>query len=813
LRYRHASWPLSLACSPDGQQLVTHDGSVICLWEADTGKRVREYHGHKGRILCLAYSPDGKAISSGGTEHTFRVWDVASGRELRCFQVDPPKQPSGYSPFAHVLFTPDSKGLVTRSEDNTIRLWDIATGKEVRQFTGLPGRVRAIGLARDGKTMAAFASWSDKHEEPNKFGEVRVWEVATGKQVRRWPLPGDVCIEVFSPDLTTFVTCPRGKPPYELTVWDVRAGKALRTIREHPRDVAFSVDGKLLVTYGIAVCLWDVATGKEQRRFKVVRPYIFSGITLMPDGRTLVSWSGSNAIRFHDTVTGKELRRVEGHEWGITALAFSADGKSLASGASEDVRLWDVSAQREVRRFALVESPVRPEWVSGLALFPDGKRLLASTGNIGLHLWDVSGGPLPRLRAHADRRFRAVALSPDCTAVVTWEDHGNLVSQSALTVWDPRSWKPVREWRPGEGASGNKHVSAMALSPDGKILNASVGGDGQRAILRWDVATGQPLPALAKPARSVEALASSPDGRLLAAVEWFDTIRLWETATGQQRAVAHLDDNVHAIAFSTDGRFLATANRGGFRRASKDGKTGNENLGKVCLVDVATLKVVHRFAGHRGGVYSLAFSPDGKLLASGGSDTTVLVWDMAAATRGAIPRAAPPGAAELEAHWADLAGADGTRAHRAVWALAAVPERSIPFLKERLRPATEADAKQVARLLADLNSPRWKVRDSARRELERLSERAAPALRRAHAAAGSLEFRRRVYLLLAKLDGPVRLPEGRRALRAVEALEHMSTHEARALLEVLAAGVPQARLTQEARASLERLRQRTTAAP
>ena len=130
------------------------------------------------------------------------------------------------------------------------------------------------------------------------------------------------------------------------------------------------------------------------------------------------------------------------------------------------------------------------------------------------------------------------------------------------------------------------------------------------------------------------------------------------------------------------------------------------------------------------------------------------------------------------------------------------------YLKEHLRPVTEAEPRRVERLLADLDSNKFAVREAAGKELAALGERVEPALRRALAGAASLEFRRRVEQLLAKLDGPVQLPEDRRALRAVEALEHMGGHEARALLEALAAGVPQARLTREARASLERLQKR-----
>ena len=799
LRYRFAGWPMALACSPDGRWLATHDGEVICLLEAATGKRVREYRGHRSLILCLAYSPDGKAIASGASDNTFRVWDIASGRERCHVQGGPAKRPTGYAAFAHVFFSPDGKALVTHGEDNLVRLWDIATGRELRRFTGYLDLVWTVALARDGKTLAALVTppGADPMKAPY---EARVWEVATGKQIHQWPVPGDLSIWAFSPDLDVLVTRPPNRPPYLLTVWDMATGKPLRTLPESSPRFTFSADGKALVTVGETLCFWDVVTGKERRRVKLARPLNFAGhIALMPDGRTLVSWGWRHVIQFHDTLTGKELRHVEGPDWAVRAVAFLPDGKRLASGGTAEVRLWDVSNQRELQRFNLKQG--QSGWVTGLACFPDGKRLLASTANGGLHLWDVAGGPEARgiIRGNSDD---GMVLSPDGKAFVTWRHN------EPLSLWDAHSWKPVREW-----PMDKKWVEAVVFSPDGKTLTASVAGDGQKALLNWDVATGGPLPGFGKPARVANALAYSADGRLLAAVEWFGTVRLWETATRGQRAVAHMADNARGIAFSPDGRFLVTANGGGFRRASKDGTTGNENYGKICLVDVATLKVVRRLAGHFGGVTSLAFSPDGKLLASGGQDTTVLVWDMAAVTSGVIPPAAPPAPVELEALWADLAGDDGVKAHRAIWTFARTSKQSLPFLKARLRPAVDPDAQQVARLLADLDSARGKVRDAASRQLARMGERAGPALHEALARPGSLEFRRRIELLLAKLDGVVRLPEERRALRATEALEHMATPEARALLRELVGGAPGMRLTHEARAALERLRKRNPAAP
>jgi hypothetical protein len=189
-------------------------------------------------------------------------------------------------------------------------------------------------------------------------------------------------------------------------------------------------------------------------------------------------------------------------------------------------------------------------------------------------------------------------------------------------------------------------------------------------------------------------------------------------------------------------------------------------------------------------------------LASASLDTTALVWDVARTTR----RERAPvrlGAEALRSAWEDLGG-DAGPAYRAVGALAAA-EQAVPFLAERMRPAVAPDAKRVAKLLADLDDVRFEVREQASRELEALRGLAEPALRQALARRPSAETRRRLTALLEKLAVATPTPEEVRAIRVVEALEQAGTAAARRLLTDLAGGAPEARLTREAKAAVQRL--------
>jgi hypothetical protein len=204
---------------------------------------------------------------------------------------------------------------------------------------------------------------------------------------------------------------------------------------------------------------------------------------------------------------------------------------------------------------------------------------------------------------------------------------------------------------------------------------------------------------------------------------------------------------------------------------------------------------------------ALAFSPDGSLLASGSWDRTAMTWDVLG-QRTATRQLGKLEDATVNTLWDDLASSDASKAYRAIQTLQGGSQQAVSFLKKHVHPVPAVDAKRIAQLLVDLDSESFNVREKATKELRELGDLSEPALRATLSAQPSPELRRRAEALLAQLD-PSRSPALLRSLRAVESLEHLATPEARQLLEQLAAGAPEARLTREAKATLERSTQRS----
>jgi hypothetical protein len=349
----------------------------------------------------------------------------------------------------------------------------------------------------------------------------------------------------------------------------------------------------------------------------------------------------------------------------------------------------------------------------------------------------------------------------------------------------------------------------LVFSPDGRCL---AGAGLSMQLCLWDTATGTLLWELPpQDGQVIERFAFSPSGRVLACVHADRTVTLYDAVSGAkrgrlgepdpQRRRVHLTDNYDipqstperrnvpvCLAFSADGRYLATA----------------QETPEIHLWDVLAGREVGQLTGHEGGVVSLLFAPDGKHLFSGGTDTTALTWDVTRLTQPRATRASRLQAQVLDALWTDLAGKDAGRAFDAIRKLCASPDQAVTLIKERVRPATPADAKRLARLLADLQSERFEQRRQAQAELEGLGELAEPALRKALADDPPLDLRQRLERLL-KLSGKGPPAGQMRELRAVEVLELMGSPAARQVLHALAGGVPGPRLTREASSASQRL--------
>jgi WD40 repeat protein len=512
--------------------------------------------------------------------------------------------------------------------------------------------------------------------------------------------------------------------------------------------VAASPDSKTAaVATGSTVHLVDLASGKDLFPITGHPQHVYK-TAVTPDGRTVVTASGAD-LYLWDTASGRLRKRLHGHRDYINGLELIDGGRKAITSAYQDgtLRVWDLVAGKEAGR---IESPDKGNILQ--AISPDGKTIAVGGSGSLTVLFDVATGKeIQRLKGYGQFNDCGAAFTPDGRMLVVWYCDDNMVY-----LWDLASGKKVREYSFIDGdpplpnpAAGGRPVYFAAVSPDGRLIAF---GSQSRFFEVRDLATGEVLYRQTKLPDGVCPMAFSPDSRTLAWSGWWG------------------DPTVH-------------------------------------VVEIATGKDRRRFAGHTGRVLSLSFSADGTKLISGSADTTALVWDLTGKRSAGADWSKPLSARDMEAAWEDLASDDSVRAFDIIRRLSVAFREPIAFFRQHLRPVAAADEKRLARMIADLDSDEFTVRDKATQELEALGEAAADACRKALEGNTSAESRRRLQRVLSKqvreMGRPS--PEHLRLLRALEVLERAGTTEARQLLETLAKGAPGARLTLDAQAALNRL--------
>ena len=541
--------------SPDGKLLASSSqDETMRLWDAATGRELFTKQGYRGG---LAFSPDGTRLACADIRGTIKVYDVPSGRERLTLSAPGPK--AGTDPLLCLAFSPDGRSLASSSRTGEMHFWDLAAGKCVRTVKPMNHTSYSLVFNADA-TRVIDADWN---------GDIREWEVATGKEVV------------------------------------VQQGLAAKAHGVSLCGGWLAGDGKRYATAGLdgTLKLWEMANGSVVATFsRHLRPPTW--VAFSRDGRRIASASLDQTIKVWDTATGREAFTLKGHTHGVSSVCFSPDGTRLASGGLDGtVKIWDATAGKEALHLGLPapaspQAPWAPLTVRGVAFSPDGKRIASAVGQKAW-IWDLRTGRTTLRLSGPGQQVISVAFSPDGSRLAGADNDG------AVWVWDAVTGQQVHCLRGHVGM-----VLAIAFSPDGRRL---VSGGEDQTVKVWDTTTGRETLSLRGHVRAVYTVAFSSDGKQLASAGWDSVVRIWDPTGREIHALrGHNMIGVTSLAFSPDGSYLASA--------------GADET--VRIWQTITGRAIRTLRGHPLGIAGVAYSPDGRRLATAGHDETVKLWDI-----------------------------------------------------------------------------------------------------------------------------------------------------------------------------------------
>jgi WD40 repeat protein len=592
----------SSACfTPDSKQIATLSDRAVCLWNVKTGALDRRI-GVKESFHIMAFSPDGKRFATatnGGID--VAVYDIAAAKPIFTFQTRSGEGRSYMVPRTHSLtFSADGKKLFS-VDDSFGHVWDLTTGKSlsrIRFAADLDSKCNTVVFSRDGHFLVTASQSRPRFH---------IWDVATGKRLHE--LTGrrrGLRCAAFSPDGTTLAT--GGERAIRL--WSTKTGDLLHLLDKPVGDavsVDFSPDGKrLCAAYNLLhfsaglqkILLWDLTRREIKLTLDApdVRRAFFS-----PNGKVLAWESDGGAVTLLDAATGKELHSFEAHTGPVSAVAYSPDGKLIATASQDnDVRLWDARTSKPLLRLR-----GHTDHVNALAFSRDGTLLASGSRDQTVAIWEVSTGKRKWSLEGHDNEVRSVAFAPDGRTVA-----GGGYNYAAVG-WDVGTGE--QRWSLKESESV---TTALAFSPDGKLLAS--GGD--KSVRIWDVNASKRIKEISTGNNhSVTSVAISPDGKTLATgcdLKLF----IHDLKSGNRLATLPGHSNERgSLAFSRDGKLLASASDGWWDTAGKN----------LHLWDTKTWKEAPRLAiPKRLAIRAVAFSPDGGFLATGSNNTDVLIWKL-----------------------------------------------------------------------------------------------------------------------------------------------------------------------------------------
>ena len=521
----HTRYIESIAFSPDGKTLATTSGDhTVRLWDT-TGAHKMTLVGHTESVDTVAFSPDGRTLATGGWDGTVRLWDTATGD----YKTTLTEEPEGIHT---IRFSPDGHTLAIIVYNTIgIQLWDVHTEKQ-KETLSTQGYLSCIAFSPDSRTLAG-GGW----------GELYLWDIDTREPTTLTAHLGAVISVTFSPDGRTLASASTD----ELHLWDSATGAQKGTIIGHTqyiRGFALSRNGQTIATGNRErIRLWDTVN-MVQKAVLYEDDWGQWGLAFSPDGSLLASDSGPN-IRIWDlaTLTYKQtLKAYLGNSVGgsgIQAMGFSPDGYFFANGHTGEPTVWLWYAGF-TRKSILKGHRGR---ISALAFSSDSRTLASGSFDQTIRLWDIETDAHKMTLTGHTKRIESLAFSPDGNTLASASADGT------VRLWHTLSGLPK--------ATFIEYNESVAFSPDGKTL--AIGGDDAYPTVRLrDVATGTQIASFAGHTAGVSHVAFSPDGSTLMSASYDGTILLWNLTPETETMIQVEDVNRDGTLNYDDLVFIAS---------------------------------------------------------------------------------------------------------------------------------------------------------------------------------------------------------------------------------------------------------------
>jgi WD40 repeat protein len=540
----HTEMVYAIAFSPDGRHVLTGSfDNTLRLWEAATGKEVKSFggpSGHQNHILTVAFSPDGRLLASGGMDNTVRLWDSPIGGPLREYVHT--------APVNALAVSPDGTRLAGACKDGTIKVWNTADGKQLLSLAGHTGPVTGLAFAGNGQLLAS--SGSDRM--------VRFWNVANGQPAG--------ALGTHAAAVNAMVMVGNN---LACTASDDGLLKLWRVPVPAPRNLAAHTD-------------------------------VVTALTISPDGRTVVTGSADKTLRLSNFDNGQPLKQFQGPTAAISAVALASNNATVAAGTAHGkLYLWNTADNK-----LLSDGVAHSGAVTAVAFHPQNNQLLTADGQGLLKLWTIAvvkkPGQQDRTEVKPAKMFEAHTGG---VAAVAFHSNGSQVlsggADRLVKLWDLTTGKVVRTYGPMGGP-----VTAVAFSRD----FVQVGAAGGKTAVVWNAADGKEVLSVAHPA-DVTALSFNADKTWIATGAADNEVRVWDVATGKELEFFPQAGPIRAVAFHNNNTAVVSV-----------------GMGKAAVVH--TLSIVRVMTASPAPIRDLTLTPNGSHILTAGDDKTVKLWNL-----------------------------------------------------------------------------------------------------------------------------------------------------------------------------------------